>query len=84
MNDFMYKLLFTSYIYSKQISKMVVTTCFQRLYGVIKYADSQYDIVINIICIYLLFTSIGVATSFCDGGERGKNSGCLRSTLREI
>ena len=40
-----------------QISKMVVATYFQRLFGVIKYADFEYDIFNNIICLYLLFTS---------------------------
>ena len=28
---------------SKQIPKIIVTTCFQGLYGVIEYADSEYD-----------------------------------------
>ena len=37
---------------------MVVAACFQRLYGVIiKHADSEYDIINNIICGCLLFTS---------------------------
>ena len=41
---------------SKQISKMVTLSCFQGLDGVIKYADSEYDIFIDVICIYLLCT----------------------------
>ena len=28
---------------SKQISKIIVATCSQGLYGVIEYADSEYD-----------------------------------------
>ena len=28
---------------SKQISKTIVATCTQGLYGVIEYADSEYD-----------------------------------------
>ena len=32
---------------------MIALTCFQRLYGVF-----EYDIFINVICIYLLFTWI--------------------------
>ena len=28
---------------SKQISKIIVATCSQRLYGVIEHADSEYD-----------------------------------------
>ena len=42
---------------SKQISKIVGSTCFQRPSGVNKYADSEYDIFKILICIYLL--SIG-------------------------
>ena len=30
--------------------------CFQLLYWVIEYAESEYDIFINVICIYLLST----------------------------
>ena len=40
---------------SKQISKIIVATCSQGLYGVIEYADSEYDTKKNVICIYLLF-----------------------------
>ena len=40
---------------SKQISKINVATSFQGLYGVIEYADSEYDTKENDICIYLLF-----------------------------
>ena len=39
---------------SKQISKIIVATSSQGLYGVIEYADSEYDTK-NVICIYLLF-----------------------------
>ena len=28
---------------SKQISKIIVATCSQGIYGVIEYADSEYD-----------------------------------------
>ncbi len=37
---------------SKQISKIIVATCSQGLYGVIEYADSEYDIIKVLICIY--------------------------------
>ena len=40
---------------SKQISKIIVATCSQRLYRVIECADSEYDTKENVICIYLLF-----------------------------
>ena len=40
---------------SKQISKIIVATCSQGLYGVIEYADSEYVTKKNVICIYLLF-----------------------------
>ena len=40
---------------SKQISKIIVATCSQGLYGVIEYADSEYDTKKVVICIYLLF-----------------------------
>ena len=40
---------------SKQISKIIVATCSQELYGVIEYADSEYDTKKVVICIYLLF-----------------------------
>ena len=40
---------------SKQISKIIVATCSQGLYGVIEYGDSEYDTKKNVICIYLLF-----------------------------
>ena len=40
---------------SKQISKIIVATCSQGLYGVIEYADSEYDTKKIVICIYLLF-----------------------------
>ena len=42
--------MFLQVVYSKQISKMVVSTWFERLYRVIKYAGSKYDIVNNMIC----------------------------------
>ena len=40
-----------------KVKKKKVVTCFQLLYGVIKYTDFEYDIINSIICIYLLFTS---------------------------
>ena len=43
---------------------MVVATCFQGLYGVIKYADLEYDIANNIISIYSLFISYIKKTNF--------------------
>ena len=33
---------------------MVVATCFRLFYGVIKYADFEYDIVNKIICIFVV------------------------------
>ena len=38
----------------KQISKIIVATFSQGLYGVIEYADSEYDTKKNVICIYLM------------------------------
>ena len=40
---------------SKQISKIIVATCSQGLYGVIEYAESEYDAKKIVICIYFLF-----------------------------
>ena len=40
---------------SKQMSKIIVGMCSQGLYGVIEYADPEYDTLKNVICIYLLF-----------------------------
>ena len=40
---------------SKQFSKIIVATCTQGLYGIIEYADSEYDTKKIVICIYLLF-----------------------------
>ena len=37
---------------------MIVATWFQRLYGVIKYADFEFDIVNNIICIYCCLQAV--------------------------
>ena len=60
----------TSYVYfyclkvmeSKQISKMVTLTCFQRLDGVFEYADSEYDILITsylyICCLHVMKSKI--------------------------
>ena len=39
-----------------KISKWFALICFQRLYGVIEYADSEYGILMKVIRIYLLFT----------------------------
>ena len=38
---------------SKQISKIIVATCSQGLYGVIEYSDSEYDTKKIVICIYI-------------------------------
>ena len=40
---------------SKRISKIIVATCSQGLYGVIKYADFEYDTKEIVICIYIYF-----------------------------
>ena len=40
---------------SKQISKIIVATCSQGLYGVIEYTVSEYETKKNVIYIYLLF-----------------------------
>ena len=40
---------------SKQISKIIVAKCSQGLYGVIEYADSEYDTKKIVICVYWLF-----------------------------
>ena len=39
----------------KQISKIILATCSRGLYGLIEYADSEYDTKKIVICIYLLF-----------------------------
>ena len=31
---------------------MFALTCYQRLYGVIEYADSEYYILMKVICIF--------------------------------
>ena len=38
-----------------KVNKKKVATCFQRLYGVIKYTDFEYDIINSIICIYIMY-----------------------------
>ena len=40
---------------SKQISKIIVAACSQGLYGVIEYADSEYDTK-KMSYVYFLFT----------------------------
>ena len=50
---------------SKQISKIIVATCSQGLYGVIEleYADSEYDTTKIVIYIYLLLFCLHVTKS---------------------
>ena len=48
---------------SKQISQIIVARCSQGLYGVIEYADPEYDTKKNVICIYLLFFCFHVTKS---------------------
>ena len=40
---------------SKQISKIIVATCSQGLYGVIEYSDSEYDTKKIVMYIYIYF-----------------------------
>ena len=49
--SYVYKCCLHIMMKSKQISKIVGSTCFQRLNGVNKYADSEYDIFKILICI---------------------------------
>ena len=46
---FTINLLFKLYKLNKQI---ILVTCFQCLFVIIKYADSEYDIINNILFIY--------------------------------
>ena len=41
-----------------------IISCFQLLYGVMKYVDYEIDIVNNIICVYMLFITYIESTNF--------------------
>ena len=53
-NCYMY--IFCLYVTKrKQISKIIVATCYQGLYGVIEYTNSEYDIKIIVKWIFVVF-----------------------------